>query len=51
VQWHPEWRCDENPFYAATFHAFGQALRRRQQRRWQAQLAQPTTGAPSATGA
>ena len=51
VQWHPEWRCDENPFYAATFHAFGQALRRRQQRRRQAQLAQSTTGAPSATGA
>jgi len=51
VQWHPEWRCQENPFYAATFAAFGQALRRRQQRRWQAHRAQPTTGAASATGA
>jgi len=35
VQWHPEWRCHENPFYAATFGAFGAALRRRQQRRLQ----------------
>ncbi len=33
VQWHPEWRCQENPFYAATFAAFGEALRRRQQHR------------------
>ncbi len=33
VQWHPEWRCAENPFYAATFAAFGQAVRRRRERR------------------
>lgn len=25
VQWHPEWRFWENPFYAAIFRAFGQA--------------------------
>jgi putative glutamine amidotransferase len=30
VQWHPEWRCWENPFYSATFAAFGEALRARQ---------------------
>jgi putative glutamine amidotransferase len=30
VQWHPEWRCDENPFYTAIFHAFGEACRARQ---------------------
>ncbi len=29
VQWHPEWRVLDNPFYAATFHAFGDACRRR----------------------
>lgn len=31
VQWHPEWRCWENPFYSAIFRAFGDAVRRRQQ--------------------
>ncbi len=25
VQWHPEWRCWENTFYAAIFKAFGDA--------------------------
>lgn len=29
VQWHPEWRVRENPFYLATFAAFGEACRRR----------------------
>jgi len=29
VQWHPEWRCSENPFYSAILHAFGQACRDR----------------------
>lgn len=29
VQWHPEWRCLETPFYAAIFEAFGQACRAR----------------------
>ena len=29
VQWHPEWRCWENPFYRAIFEAFGQACRDR----------------------
>jgi putative glutamine amidotransferase len=28
VQWHPEWRVLENPFYSATFAAFGEALAR-----------------------
>lgn len=30
VQWHPEWRCWENPFYSAIFRAFGDAVRQRQ---------------------
>ncbi len=25
MQWHPEWRCWENPFYTAIFKAFGDA--------------------------
>lgn len=29
VQWHPEWRTSENPFYAAIFKAFGDACRQR----------------------
>jgi putative glutamine amidotransferase len=33
VQWHPEWRCWETPFYAAIFAAFGQACRVRQSAR------------------
>lgn len=33
VQWHPEWRVLENPFYAATFAAFGEALARHAARR------------------
>ena len=28
VQWHPEWRATENPFYTAIFQAFGEACRR-----------------------
>lgn len=27
VQWHPEWRPELNPFYSATFKAFGDACR------------------------
>lgn len=27
VQWHPEWRATETPFYHAVFRAFGQACR------------------------
>jgi putative glutamine amidotransferase len=30
VQWHPEWKASENPFYAAIFQAFGEACRARQ---------------------
>lgn len=30
VQWHPEWKAAENPFYAAIFTAFGDACRVRQ---------------------
>ena len=28
VQWHPEWKATDNPFYTAIFHAFGEACRR-----------------------
>ena len=37
VQFHPEWRCWENPFYAAIFKAFGDACRQRRSLRLQAQ--------------
>lgn len=33
VQWHPEWRCWETPFYANIFEAFGQACEARQRQR------------------
>jgi putative glutamine amidotransferase len=33
VQWHPEWKASENPFYAAIFKAFGEACRARQTQR------------------
>lgn len=33
VQWHPEWKVAENPFYVAIFHAFAAACRRRMQQR------------------
>ena len=33
VQWHPEWKCQENSFYRAIFTAFGQACERRHARR------------------
>lgn len=33
VQWHPEWRCLETPFYAAIFKAFGEACHARQSAR------------------
>lgn len=33
VQWHPEWRVRENAFYLGIFRAFGDACRRRAQRR------------------
>lgn len=36
VQFHPEWRCWENPFYAAIFEAFGKACRSRHSLRLQA---------------
>ena len=29
VQWHPEWKVTENPFYFGIFRAFGDACRRR----------------------
>ncbi|MDB5870198.1 MAG: gamma-glutamyl-gamma-aminobutyrate hydrolase [Polaromonas sp.] len=29
VQWHPEWNCQDNPFYSAIMVAFGQACHRR----------------------
>ncbi len=36
VQFHPEWRCWETPFYAAIFEAFGRACRQRMNLRLQA---------------
>jgi putative glutamine amidotransferase len=36
VQFHPEWRCWENPFYTAIFQAFGKACRQRRSLRLQA---------------
>lgn len=33
VQWHPEWRWSENPFYTAIFAAFGAACRSRNSER------------------
>ena len=33
VQWHPEWKTSDNPFYAAIFQAFGEACRARQTQR------------------
>jgi putative glutamine amidotransferase len=33
VQWHPEWRLTENPFYLGIFHAFAAACRARANRR------------------
>lgn len=36
VQFHPEWRCWENPFYTAIFEAFGKACRQRRSLRLQA---------------
>lgn len=29
VQWHPEWKVSDNPFYLSIFNAFGDACRRR----------------------
>ncbi len=34
VQWHPEWRCADTPFYAAIFEAFGKACLDRQNDRF-----------------
>ena len=33
VQWHPEWKVADNPFYLAIFRAFGDACRARAQQR------------------
>jgi putative glutamine amidotransferase len=33
VQWHPEWRCQDNSFYLQIFKAFGDACRQRQAHR------------------
>lgn len=33
VQWHPEWRVTENPFYLGIFQAFAAACRERAQKR------------------
>lgn len=46
VQWHPEWRFWETPFYAAIFKAFGEACRTRQS----ARLADSDRALQTATG-
>ena len=33
VQWHPEWKFSENPFYASIFKAFGDAVQKRHEKR------------------
>jgi len=33
VQWHPEWKFSENPFYEAIFKAFGEAVKKRHESR------------------
>ena len=33
VQWHPEWNFSENPFYEAIFKAFGEAVKKRHEKR------------------
>jgi putative glutamine amidotransferase len=33
IQWHPEWRCQENPLSMAIFGAFGRACRGRAEKR------------------
>jgi putative glutamine amidotransferase len=33
VQWHPEWKCMDTPFYLAIFKRFGEACRARQRAR------------------
>jgi len=33
VQWHPEWKVEEYPFYNAIFQAFGEAIRKRHKQR------------------
>jgi putative glutamine amidotransferase len=39
VQWHPEWKVRDNPFYLGTFEAFAAACRARRARRAQTQEA------------
>ncbi len=34
VQWHPEWKFRENPFYAAILNAFGEACQARRDQRF-----------------
>ena len=33
VQWHPEWKFNENPFYEAIFKTFGDAVQKRKENR------------------
>ncbi len=49
VQWHPEWRSQDNPFYAAIFAAFGASCRVRQQQRLSHPAGAPQTDSRSAT--
>lgn len=45
VQWHPEWRFQDNPLYAAIWRAFGQACAQRRERRWDSAIRQHGLGA------
>ena len=46
LQFHPEWRCWDNPFYAAIFKAFGQACAKRGAQRVQAMLSKSVDAVP-----
>lgn len=43
MQWHPEWRFWENPFYAATFKAFGLACQKYHSKRMMLKVHQAST--------
>ena len=46
MQFHPEWRCWDNPFYTAIFKAFGQACAARAAQRMQGLLSKSVEAVP-----
>jgi putative glutamine amidotransferase len=44
MQWHPEWRCQDNPFYFNIFNAFGKACLARHKHRKEQALSKNTAG-------